>query len=133
MRIILDTNVLMSGIFFGGPPAKIIDAWLAGKLTFVVSPEIIDEYQRVAKRLSKKYPRVKIESLLALALGSAEIVAAEALPIQVCTDPHDDKFLACALSAEVGVIVSGDNALKILGQFQGVKILTPAKFVRQFL
>src|SRR5690554_6905642 len=98
MRVILDTNVLMSGIFFGGPPEKIINAWLDGQITFVVSPEVIDEYRRVAVRLGEKYPRVKIESLLALALGSAEVVAAEALPGQVCADPDDDKFIACAIS-----------------------------------
>ena len=133
MRVILDTNVLMSGIFFGGPPKKIINAWLDGLITFVVSPEIIDEYRRVAVRLGDKYPRVKIESLLALALGSAEVVAAEALPNQVCTDPDDDKFIACAISAGVSVIVSGDTALKAIGEFQGVKILSPAAFVDEFL
>ena len=58
MRIILDTNVLMSGIFFGGKPSEIIDAWLDGKITYVVSPEIIDEYRRVAARLAEKYPEV---------------------------------------------------------------------------
>jgi len=133
MRVILDTNVLMSGIFFGGPPEKIINAWLDGQITFVVSPEIIDEYRRVAVRLGEKHPRVKIESLLALALGSAEVVAAEALPGQVCTDPDDDKFIACAISAGVVVVVSGDSALKTIGEFQGVRILSPSAFVEEFL
>jgi putative PIN family toxin of toxin-antitoxin system len=133
MRVILDTNVLMSGIFFGGPPEKIINAWLDGQITFVVSPEIIDEYRKVAVRLGEKYPRVKIESLLVLALSSAEVVAAEALPNQVCSDPDDDKFIACAISAGVPVIVSGDAALKTIGEFQGVKILSPSGFVDKFL
>jgi putative PIN family toxin of toxin-antitoxin system len=123
----------MSGIFFGGPPKKIINAWLDGRITFVVSPEIIDEYRRVAVRLGEKYPRVKIESLLALALGSAEVVAAEALPTQICSDPDDDKFIASAISAGVAVIVSGDVALKAVGKFQGVKIISPAAFVDEFL
>lgn len=133
MRVVLDTNVLMSGIFFGGPPAQIVDAWLDGSVTFVVSPEIIDEYRRVAIRLGKKFPEVKIESLLALALRKAEVVAAESLSSQVCSDPDDDKFLACAISAEVEVVVSGDSDLKDIGEFQTVEILSPAEFAERFL
>ena len=77
MRVVLDTNVLMSGIFFGVPPEKIIDAWLDGLITFVVSPEIIDEYRRVAVRLGDKYPRVKIESLLTSCATSPAVQGGE--------------------------------------------------------
>jgi len=133
VRVILDTNVLMSGIFFGGPPSKIIDAWLDGRLTFVVSPEIITEYRRVAIRLAEKYPLVKIESLLVSVLRSAEVVAAKSLVSQVCSDKDDDKFIACATSANVSVIISGDGALKAVGEYKGVKILSPSDFLTLYL
>lgn len=133
MRVIIDTNVLMSGIFFGGPPKKIIDAWLDGQLTFVVSPEIIEEYRQIAIRLGAKYPRVKIESLLFKALGSAEVVAAGPLTKQICSDPDDDKFIACAISSKASVIITGDTALEAVGEFQGVRIMSPAAFVAEFL
>lgn len=133
MRVVLDTNVLMSGIFFSGPPSRIIDAWLEGKLTFVVSPEIIDEYRRVAIRLRNKYPEIKVESLLVSALRSAEVVSAQALTSQVCADIDDDKFIACAISGKVAVIVSGDGALKAVGEFKGIKIISPSDFVQTYL
>lgn len=133
MRIILDTNVLMSGIFFQGLPSKILDLWFDGQISFVVSPEIIDEYNRVAKRLSKKYPDVKIMPLLVSALKSAEVIKAESLVAQVCTDIDDDKFIACAISANVKLIISGDKALKAVGEFNGVKIISPSQFLNEVL
>lgn len=133
MRVVLDTNVLMSGIFFEGTPGKIIDAWLDGLVSFVVSPEIIDEYKRVSIRLTEKYPEVKIEALLMAALKSAEVVSAKALPSQICTDRDDDKFIACALSAEVSVVISGDTALKAVGEFKGIRIISPLEFIEEFI
>ena len=54
MKIVLDTNVLVSGIFFSGPPRKIVDAWIEGVCQFVVSVPILEEYRRVAKELEKQ-------------------------------------------------------------------------------
>ncbi|HDQ03521.1 MAG TPA: putative toxin-antitoxin system toxin component, PIN family [Deltaproteobacteria bacterium] len=54
MKVILDTNVLISGIFFSGPPAKILEAWQDRKFTLVISPEIFLEYKKVAERICKK-------------------------------------------------------------------------------
>jgi putative PIN family toxin of toxin-antitoxin system len=53
IRIVLDTNVLMSGIFWSGFPAKILEAWQEKKLKMIISPEILDEYIRVGKILSE--------------------------------------------------------------------------------
>ena len=52
----MDTNVLMSGIFFGGVPGRVIDAWMDGSLELVLSPEILDEYRRVGAELGGRYP-----------------------------------------------------------------------------
>lgn len=54
MRVIMDTNVLVSGIFFSGPPFQILNAWQQQKLQLVLSPEILAEYQRVAIILGEK-------------------------------------------------------------------------------
>lgn len=58
MKIVLDTNVFISGIFWSGPPFDILKAWQAKKLTLAVSTEILEEYSRVAEILSKKHPLV---------------------------------------------------------------------------
>jgi predicted nucleic acid-binding protein len=61
MRVVLDTNVLMSGIFFTGPPARILAAWAEGDLDLLASVDILAEYRRVGDRLRKKYPSVARE------------------------------------------------------------------------
>ena len=60
MRIVLDTNVFISGIFFSGPPSQILKAWESLNFQIVLSQEILDEYQRVANKLSSKFPSVDI-------------------------------------------------------------------------
>jgi predicted nucleic acid-binding protein len=60
VKIVLDTNVLVSGIFFTGPPSKILRAWSRGKVQLVVTPEILDEYRRVVIELHDKFPGVEV-------------------------------------------------------------------------
>ena len=57
MKVVVNTNVLMSGIFFGGVPGRVLDAWAAGRLELVLSPEILDEYRRVGGDLQSRYPQ----------------------------------------------------------------------------
>ena len=58
MRVILDTNVFVSGIFFTGPSYRILDAWRKGELTLVVSPSILEEYRRVGQELAEQFEGV---------------------------------------------------------------------------
>ncbi len=109
MRIVLDTNVLISGIFFSGLPGKILQAWHSQKLQLFVSVEILDEYFSVAERLTNRYAGVEYEEILGLIVQNAELVQVTDLPEPVCEDPDDDKFLACALASNTNIIVSGDS------------------------
>jgi putative PIN family toxin of toxin-antitoxin system len=58
MRVILDTNVFISGIFFSGPPSQILKAWANQSFQIVLSQQILNEYQRVAEDLSSKFETV---------------------------------------------------------------------------
>lgn len=129
MRIIVDTNVLMSAIFFGGTPARILQAWREATVVLIMSPEIIDEYVRVAERLSARYQGVAVRRILALIVQNAEVVHGSPLPVAVCEDPDDDKFLARADPANVEVIVSGDKKLRAVSDYAGVRVVTPRQFV----
>lgn len=133
MRIVLDTNVLVSALFFGGVPGRILDAWRAGKLQIVLSAEILDEYQRVGRILAEDYPGVDLEPFLALLTVEAEIVEAPPLPAPVSSDPDDDKFLACASAGHVDVIVSGDRHLLVHDGWNDTPILRPRRFVDELL
>jgi len=133
MRIVLDTNVLISGIFFSSLPEHIIQAWHSQKLQLFVSVEILDEYFNVAERLTNRYAGVEYEEILGLIVQNAELVQVPDLPEPVCEDLDDDKFLACALASNTNIIVSGDSDLLQVSGYCGIQVLTPKAFVSEFL
>ncbi len=133
MKVILDTNVFISGIFFGGPPGKILQDWRDGRFTLVLSPEILQEYQRVAEVLSKKYPPVDLAELLDLIVVEADMIQAEPLKEPVSADPDDDMFIACALASGSRLIVSGDKHLLDVDGYGGIEVLKPKAFVDRHL
>ena len=133
MKVILDTNVLVSGIFFTGPPYQILKAWHDGKLKLVISPEILEEYQRVGAALAEKFPAIDLGKILELVTIKAEMVQAQSLPAPVCVNPDDDKFLACALASNCNVIVSGDKHLLDVSGFREIRVLKPRDFLDEYL
>jgi predicted nucleic acid-binding protein len=64
MKVVLDTNVLISGIYFSGPPARILAAWADGGFELVASVEVLAECHRVAERLHKQFPSIDINAIL---------------------------------------------------------------------
>jgi len=132
MKVVLDTNVLVSGIFFSGPPAAILRAWSQGKFKLVLSREILDEYTRVSAELADKFPDMDFRRILDLVVVRSEICSPTALPQRVCEDPHDDKFIAAAID-RTKIIISGDKHLLRISGYQGVSVLTPRQFVVLYL
>ena len=133
MRVILDTNVFISGVFFGGPPSRILEGWRDGRLKLVLSPEILDEYQRVADELHTQFPDIDLSGLFELLVVAAEMHHAEPLSEAVCIDPDDDKFLACALASSARLIVSGDKHLLQVAGYREIEILKPRAFIEKYL
>lgn len=111
MRVVLDTNVLMSGIFFAGPPARILAAWAEGRFDLVATVEILAEYRRVTKRLAKQYRLIDAGPVLDLIIRECRIVEPFPVPAESCDDEDDVEFLACAISGQATCVVSGDRAL----------------------
>ena len=133
MRIVLDTNVFVSGVYFGGPPGRILEAWRDGKVEVVISNEILEEYVRVGEKLSAQFPDAGLGLALELVATWATLVASQPLPEPVCRDSDDDKFLACALAASVQYIVSGDRDLLDVSPYERTTVLTPRAFVDEML
>ena len=133
MRLVVDTNVFISGVFFSGPPYTILDAWRRDRVELVVSPDILAEYAATGEELASTYPLVDLAPWLELAATRAVVVEAAPLAGQVCTDPDDDKFLACAIAGRTKFITSGDRALLAASGFKGLTILTPRRFVDKYL
>lgn len=133
MKIILDTNVFISGVFFTGPPYRILRAWRDGKVQLVISQEILEEYQRVGKTLARQFPGIDVGPILELLAIKAELVKAPGLLEPVCNDPDDDKFLACALASKARLIVSGDKHLLRVSGYRRIVIVRPRKFIDEYL
>jgi uncharacterized protein len=133
VKIALDTNVFVSGIFFAGPPYRILEAWRDRKLQLVLSQEILEEYRRVGDEVSARYGTVDIGPLFDLAAQDGLIVVPELLSGPVCDDRDDDKFISCALAARCDTIVSGDKHLLKVSGFRGIRVLKPQEFVKHHL
>jgi len=129
MRVVLDTNVFIAGIFYAGPPYQILKAWQEQRLDIVVSPPILEEYRRVGKRLSLQFPGVDLTPILELVAARAVVVKTVELSEPVCDDPDDDKFIACAISGQSQYIVSGDKHLLKQSGYKGLEIVTPRQFL----
>ncbi len=133
-RAVLDANVLVSGILSPkGAPAKVLTAWQAEQFHLVLSEAVLDEinrvlhYPRIATRHRWSEERLQgfIEDLAHLAImtpGAAYLAV-------IAEDPPDDRYLECAIEGEADYIVSGDQHLLELGEYQGVGILTPRAFL----
>lgn len=128
MTATLDTNVLMSGIFFGGVPGRVLEAWRDGRFKWVVTDDIIDEYREVSERLHLKIPRVDPREWIELIEDEAASIVPERLKEPVCDDPDDDKLVACALGAGA-TIVSGDHHLLDVNGRNGLCVKKPRDFL----
>jgi putative PIN family toxin of toxin-antitoxin system len=133
VRIVLDTNVLISGIFFSGPPYQILEAWRDGIVQIAISPEILAEYQRVGQILAQDFPNINLEPVLNHLILNTEVYIAPPLPAPVCKDPDDDKFLACALVSQSIIVVSGDRHLLEVSGYQNIQVIKPSEFVSRYL
>lgn len=130
MRIVADTNTVLSGLLWQGPPRQIIERARAGAVTLHTSLVLLAELAEVIGR-AKFIERIQSAQLSAANLvadyrGLAVLVDPQPLPAPVSRDPDDDHVLACALTAAADLIVSGDRDLLTLGTFRDIRILSPS-------
>jgi len=133
LKVVMDTNVFVSGVFFSGPPYQIIKAWQSGKFELVVSQEILAEYQRVGEILAKERPKVDLNPILDFIIEHAKVYKPAKLKGTVCEDPDDDKFFACALASDCQLIISGDKHLLKVSGYEGIEVLKPREFMDKYL
>ena len=133
MKIVLDTNVFISGIFFSGPPYQILKAWQNQELQIIISLDILDEYFRVSEELSVQFPNADLNPILELITTKTELIEAAVLDEAVCDDPDDDKFFACAIAGGADLIISGDKHLLKMSGYQRIEVVRPRQFVDNYL
>lgn len=103
------------------------------KIRLLISPEIFEEYQKVAAKLHDRYPKIEIKSILELILVGSELVIASPLPRPISTDPDDDKFFDCAATGKASIIVSGDKHLLKASGSHGINVVTARQFKEKHL
>lgn len=127
-RVVLDTNVIVSGLFFSGPPRQIIALALEEEVEVATSAPLNEELERV---LRTKFPHVRLTVQSTIrALTKLAVLTEPKEHVSVITDdPSDNRVLECALAAHADVIVSGDQHLLALRDFRGMPIFTPTAFL----
>jgi putative PIN family toxin of toxin-antitoxin system len=127
-RVVLDTNVYISALMFGGLPGSLLDLAFLRSFTLVVSAALLDELD---EKLREKFGVSHADAaLLRARLESvAHVVEPQEILNVITEDPDDNRVLECAVSGNVDLIVSGDRHLLKLGEYQGIAIVT----VRQFM
>lgn len=130
MKAVVDTNVFVSS-FFGGNPRKVIDLWKKGELVLCLSAPIVEEYVAVLRRLGLGGEE-ELGELLDLFAGGANLLFTSQTPkLSVVADPNDDKFIECAVALKAGFIVTGDRALRAVGRYMGVRIMSPRELIEE--
>lgn len=132
MKVVLDSNVFISSFLsVRGPPRRIVDLWKDGGLTWCLCAQILEEYCEVLGRFGLTGTRefAQLRELFKARRNISWVVIDGLLRV-VREDPDDDKFLECAVIADAGCIISGDRHLKALDPYRGIRILSPAAFLR---
>lgn len=130
MRVVLDTNVVVSALLWGGTPERLIELASEGEPTLVTSNALLAELAEILDRqkfgAKLKEQKTSPAEVVALYAQLAEVIEAASIDEAALRDPDDAAVLACALAARADAIVSGDHDLVSLGIFREIPILSPA-------
>lgn len=132
IRVVLDTNILVSALLFAGEMSLIAESWKKRLFVPFFSRVTFDEFKKVLS-----YPKFSLTVQEITALIESEVLPFfEAVEIKeeilnVCRDPADDPFLSCAVAAGADYIISGDRDLLDLGSFRGIPIVTAIFFLQK--
>jgi uncharacterized protein len=131
LRLVLDTNVVISGLIWQGKPRHLVQALLDDRYTAYTSYTLISELTR--KLLSTKLGHellkrdISAEHLVQSYSALCEVISPAPLALRTSRDPDDDQVLSCAKAAQADLLVTGDQDLLVLQQFEGVAIVSVAQ------
>jgi putative PIN family toxin of toxin-antitoxin system len=133
VRVVIDTNVLISAIFWTGKPKQLLNHVRRQKITFVTSYQLLDELRQILIRQDKPFHLQDNEADRALEAlrGSAEVVESHS-QLSVCHDEMDNGVIACAIDGKAEYIITGDLHLLGLRSYQSIKIITVSEFLSHF-
>ena len=128
IRVVIDSNVWLSGLVFGGKPGKIIELFMDEAILVVVSEELISELRR---KITQRFPLFisHLDLLEASVRKDTVMVKLGSQTVTVSRDRDDDKFIETALLGECQYIISGDKDLLVIRSYKNIRIIKPAEFL----
>lgn len=126
-RIILDTNVFLSGLLFGGTPEKILQHWIKGNFILCISPTLKAE---IINKLTTKFSATELFTLTLSNLIDTH--SKKYIPkhkITICKDESDNFLFELAEESEAGYIISGDKLVQHIKIYKNTKIISPKEFL----
>ena len=129
MNIVCDTNVLVSGILFKGNARRILQLASQGIITNCISAAILREAEDVLLRPKFGLGPEQVMNMIDLFRDTFEVVTPSSRITAVQADPDDNRILEAAVAADADFVVSGDKHLLNLGEWKGIRIVSPAKFI----
>ena len=135
MKLVLDTNVWLSGIFWEGEASKIIEKAEKKKIQILISEDILSEIVNVLNKESKfqKYIlnlKLSVEEILRTILSISDLIETKIKLDLIKADPKDNIILEVALDGKAEYIISYDNHLLNMIEFRGIKIISPGEFLK---
>ena len=131
-KIVIDTNIYISAIFWGGKPRSVVDLGRNGQVSIFTSSQIEKEINKKLKTKFGLSDEEVAQILLDFSTFTLPIKASRKITV-IDDDPDDDKFIECAVASRAGFIVSGDKHLLNLKEYKGIKIMKAADFLSLFL
>ncbi len=131
MRVVLDTNVLVSALLFTGTVSEFVSLWQKGTITVLLSREILEEYLRVLAYPKFQLSEGEIKGLIEEELLPFAQIIKPGIRVHIIKrDPSDNKFLECAVSGKAHTVISGDKVLLAIRHYRRVRIQTPSQFLK---
>ncbi|MBN2179217.1 MAG: putative toxin-antitoxin system toxin component, PIN family [Deltaproteobacteria bacterium] len=131
IKVILDTNVLISALLFKGQLSEIADLWKRNEITPFFSRQTFEEFTSVLKYPKFSLSAEEIEVILVdEILPYFEVVDVKEEVHGVCQDPDDDKFISCAAASSADYLVSGDAKVIEVGRYGSCIITTATEFIK---
>ena len=130
MRVVIDTNVLISAIFWTGKPKQILNKVRQEEITFLTSEFILEELKNVLRKADKPFKLSEEDAdRIVIAMRELAVVVKIGSHVSVCQDENDNRVLECALDGNADCIITGDFHLLQLGSFQKINIMTVSDFL----
>lgn len=133
IKVVLDTNIYISGILFAGKPRDVLDLAIKGKIHVFISPDILSELRDVLSRKKFGFSPERVDIIITEIESITTMVNPAKKYSIVSHDSDDNIIIDCAMESRVEYIITGDNDLLCLNKYKSITIINPALFIEEYL